>query len=134
MSGVSLPENLRVGQAHGKLSWCVRAIWEEYAGWFHYDATTSLYAVPPASVAADVVELAGADALIERAGDYLREEQPLEALHLVDTVLGVHPDNGRALRVKIAAHQQLLDASGNENFSEVMWLRSELEAAQKLLE
>src|SRR5690606_16307522 len=39
MRDVSLPDELKVGQAHGKLSWCVRAIWEEYAGWFHYDAT-----------------------------------------------------------------------------------------------
>lgn len=134
MAGVSLPEDLDVGQAHGKLSWCVRAIWEEYAGWFHYDATTSLYAVPPSSVAADIVELAGADALAGRAEDYIEREQPLEALHLVDVVLRAEPGNRRALAVKVAAHQQLLEESGNENFSEVMWLRSELETTQKLME
>jgi len=134
MAGVSLPEHLAVGQAHGKLSWCVRAIWEEYAGWFHYDATTALYAVPPSAVAADVVELAGAGALLERAETYLQNAEPLHALHLVDAVLRVEGDNRRALQARVAAHQQLLDAAGGENFSEVMWLRSELEAAQKLLE
>jgi len=134
MAGVTLPEALAVGQAHGKLSWCVRAIWEEYAGWFHYDATTSLYAVPPSAVARDIVALASANALVERAAQYVQQNKPLQALHLVDAVLLAEPDNRPALQVKIDAHQQLLDAAGGENFSEVMWLRSELEVAQKRLE
>ncbi len=135
MREVTLPEDIRVGQAHGKLSWCVRAIWEEYGGWFHYDATTSLYGVPATFVAGDVVELAGgADALAERAGNYLDRGQPLEALYLLDMALQAEPANRRALEGKVAAHQQLLAASGGENFSEVMWLKSEIEAARTLLE
>src|SRR5258706_13711564 len=51
MRDIRLPAALSVGQGHGKVAWCVRAIWEEYAGWFHYDATTSLYGVPRTSVA-----------------------------------------------------------------------------------
>jgi alkyl sulfatase BDS1-like metallo-beta-lactamase superfamily hydrolase len=135
MREVSLPTELQVGQAHGKLAWCVRAIWEEYAGWFHYDATTSLYGVPATSVAADLVELAGgADALAGRAEQYLASDQPLEALHLVQVALQAEPANPRALEVKIAAHQQLLKASGGENFSEVMWLKSEIAGAESLLD
>ena len=135
MHEVSLPQELQVGQAHGKLSWCVRAIWEEYAGWFHFDATTSLYGVPASSVAADIVELAGgADALAARAERYLDEKHPLQALHLINTALQAEPENTRALQAKIAAHQQLLQDSGGENFSEVMWLKSEIETAKKQLE
>ena len=123
-----------MGQAHGKLSWCVRAIWEEYAGWFHYDATTALYGVPASSVAGDIVELAGgADALAARAERYLDQEQPLEALYLINTALQAEPVNQRALQAKITAHQQLLEASGGENFSEVMWLKSEIESAEAQL-
>ena len=134
MREVSLPEALQVSQAHGKLSWCVRAIWEEYAGWFHYDATTSLYGTPAASVASDVVELAGSEALVSRAQDYLQSSQALEALHLLNTVLAAQPDNIDALQVKIEAHEQLLRDAGGENFSEVMWLRSEIEQARQQLE
>ena len=131
MREVSLPEALQVGQAHGKLSWCVRAIWEEYAGWFHYDATTSLYGVPASSVAGDIAELSGgADALAARAELYLDQKQPLEALHLINTALQAEPSNQRALQSRISAHQQLLEASGGENFSEVMWLKSEIESAE----
>jgi len=134
MREVDLPEEIRIGQAHGKLSWCVRAIWEEYAGWFHYDATTSLYGIPAGSVAGDLVELAGgADALAERAECYLQRGDPLQALYLIDLALAAEPANRRALEGKIAAHQQLLEASGGENFSEVMWLRSEIAAAQRSL-
>jgi alkyl sulfatase BDS1-like metallo-beta-lactamase superfamily hydrolase len=131
MNDIVVPEHLRIGQSHGKFSWCVRAIWEEYAGWFHYDATTSLYAVPAASVAADLVELAGgADVLAARAEDYLAKQLPLQALHLLNTALTVEPANTRAMHAKVAAHEQLLAASKGENFSEVMWLKSEIAAAQ----
>ena len=134
MREVSLPQEFQVGQAHGKLAWCVRAIWEEYAGWFHYDATTSLYGVPASSVAADIAELAGgADALAARAERYLDQHQPLEALHLIDTALQAEPANRRALQAKINAHEQLLEAAGGENFSEVMWLKSEIESARAQL-
>lgn len=134
MREVQLPEDLEVGQAHGKLSWCVRAIWEEYAGWFHYDATTSLYPIPASAVAGDVVELAGNDALISRANKYLESEQALEALHLINMVLSAQPRSSDALQAKIAAHEILLKQAGGENFSEVMWLKSEIEEAQQTLE
>jgi alkyl sulfatase BDS1-like metallo-beta-lactamase superfamily hydrolase len=135
MREVSLPEDIQVGQAHGKLSWCVRAIWEEYAGWFHYDSTTSLYGVPASSVAADITELAGgADVLAARAERYLEGGQPLEALQLINTTLQAEPANQRALQAKITAHEQLLQASGGENFSEVMWLKSEIEFAKAQLD
>jgi alkyl sulfatase BDS1-like metallo-beta-lactamase superfamily hydrolase len=135
MNEIELPDHLQVGQGHGKLAWCVRAIWEEYAGWFHYDATTSLYGVPASSVAADIVELAGgAEVLAARAERYLEQQQPLQALHLIDTALLVEPLSTRALQAKIAAHQQLLQISKGENFSEVMWLKAEIDSAQKILD
>ena len=49
MREIKLPENLKIGEFHGKVSWAVRAIWEEYSGWFHYDTTTALYGVPRTS-------------------------------------------------------------------------------------
>ena len=45
----------------------------------------------------------------------------------------ISPTNSRALQVKVAAHQQLMERSQGENFSEVMWLKSEQEAARALL-
>ena len=63
MREVRVPGHLDVGEGYGKTSWNVRAIWENYAGWFHHRSTTELYDVPPAAIAPDLVAAAGADAL-----------------------------------------------------------------------
>jgi alkyl sulfatase BDS1-like metallo-beta-lactamase superfamily hydrolase len=59
MREIRLPPELKIGEFHGKVAWDVRAIWEEYSSWFHYDSTTSLYGVPRSSIDADLAELAG---------------------------------------------------------------------------
>ena len=59
MRDISLPPRLEVGEGYGKVAWDVRAIWENYTGWFHHRSTTELYPLIPADVAADVVGRAG---------------------------------------------------------------------------
>ncbi len=129
MREIRLPPELEIAEAHGKVSWAVRSIWEEYSGWFLYDSTTSLYGVPRSSIDADLVELAGgAAALAARAGQKLAAGQALESLHLLDIALGAEPGQAAALAVKKAALEALLAQSGGRNFSETMWLRSEIAA------
>jgi glyoxylase-like metal-dependent hydrolase (beta-lactamase superfamily II) len=134
MREIALPEELRIGEFHGKTPWVVRAIWEENAGWFHFDSTTSLYGVPRSSVNADLAELAGgASALATRAARKLAEDKPLEAIHLLDVALGAEPGNKEALAVKKSALERLLSASGGSNLSEVMWLKSEIAGTEAAL-
>jgi len=134
MREIKLPEALKIGEFHGKVSWAVRTIWEEYSGWFHYDSTTSLYGVPRSSIDADLAELSGgAAALAARARAYLGRDQPLPALHLLEVALGAEPSNRAALSAKKSALQALLTASGGTNLSEVMWLRSEIAAIEAAL-
>lgn len=59
MRDIVLPAEYEVGQGYGKVAWDVRAVWENYSGWFHQRSTTELYPVGFEAVAADVVELAG---------------------------------------------------------------------------
>ena len=122
------PGNVAIGDFHGKASWAVKSIWQEYSGWFHYeDGTTALYGVPRSSVHADIAELAGgAGVLAARAKAYVDAGKPLEALHLLDIALGAEPGNNDALEAKKAASEALLAASGGGNLSETMWLRSEI--------
>jgi glyoxylase-like metal-dependent hydrolase (beta-lactamase superfamily II) len=128
MREFAFPDDLRIGDFHGKASWAVKSIWREYSGWFHYeDGTNELYGVPRSSVDVDLAELAGgADKLAERAKARLDADHPLEALHLTAIALGAEPANRAALLVKKDASQLLLDRSGQSNLSETMWLRSEI--------
>jgi alkyl sulfatase BDS1-like metallo-beta-lactamase superfamily hydrolase len=134
MREVALPDHLKIGEFHGKVSWAVKTIWEEYAGWFHYeDGTTELYGVPRSAVHADLAELAGIDALTNRALAHVEDGRPLEAIHLLDIALGAEPGHAAALAVKKIALQHLLTASGGTNLSETMWLRSEIAAVDEAL-
>jgi glyoxylase-like metal-dependent hydrolase (beta-lactamase superfamily II) len=132
----AFPEDVRIGDFHGKASWAVKSIWREYSGWFHYeDGTTELYGVPRSSIDADIAELAGGvDKLAERAKAKLDADRPLEALHLVAIALGAEPANKAALMVKKQASQLLLEQSGQSNLSETMWLRSEIAEVEQALE
>jgi alkyl sulfatase BDS1-like metallo-beta-lactamase superfamily hydrolase len=128
MREVKLPDHLKIGEFHGKVSWAVRTIWEEYSGWFHYeDGTTELYGVPRSAVNRDLVELSGGAAVLaRRAKTHVEAGRPLEAIHLLDIALGVEPAHSDALVVKKAALDALLAASGSSNLSETMWLKSEI--------
>jgi alkyl sulfatase BDS1-like metallo-beta-lactamase superfamily hydrolase len=120
MREITLPPELDVGQGYGTVAWNVRAIWETYAGWFHHRSTTELYAVAPGATAGQVVELAGADALVAAAGQRLAADQPVEALQLTDLVLAADPTDPAARAVAADAHRRLLEAS--DNFWERAWL------------
>jgi len=125
MRDIQLPPELEVGEGYGKVSWSVRAIWENYAGWFHHSSTTELYDVPPSAVHADLVELAGgAEALAKRADEKLSQGEPVEAIHLAEVALSAAPRNVEALEVMVAAHERL--EAQSENFWLTQWLRKQL--------
>jgi glyoxylase-like metal-dependent hydrolase (beta-lactamase superfamily II) len=121
MREITLPAEYEVGQGYGKVAWDVRAVWENYSGWFHHRSTTELYPVEFDAVAADVVELAGADALVDRARKQLRAGRPVHAIHLAELVPRDHPGAREVLR---QAHEKLL--AGSTNFWESAWLRNQL--------
>jgi alkyl sulfatase BDS1-like metallo-beta-lactamase superfamily hydrolase len=134
MDSITLPPELAVGQGHGKVSWMVRAIWEEHMGWFRYESTTELYSVPPSAVSGDLVELAGgAEAIMGRARKYLSEGRPLEAMHLAEAVLVLAPKSAAALHVKLEATELLLARSTRENFSETRWLEAEVRTLRETI-
>jgi alkyl sulfatase BDS1-like metallo-beta-lactamase superfamily hydrolase len=122
MREIQLPAELEVGQGYGKVSWCVRAIWETYAGWFHHQSTTELYPVPAWTVYPDLVELAGgADVVAKRAKGKLEAGALVEAIHLAEVALAAAPRHRGALEASLLAHQQLEAVS--ENFWLTSWLR-----------
>ena len=121
MREVRVPAHLDVGEGYGKTAWNVRAIWENYAGWFHHRSTTELYGVHPWATAPDLVAAAGADPLVAAARAHLDGGRPVEALQLTDLVLAVEPGHAAALDVVLDAHEELVD--GTTNFWERAWLK-----------
>ena len=118
MREIAPPAEYEVGQGYGRVDWDVRAIWENYSGWFHHRSTTELYPVGFDAVAADVVELAGAEALVERARAHLAAGRPVHSIHLAELVPQGHPGARDVLR---QAHEKLL--ADSTNFWESAWLR-----------
>ena len=125
MEEITLPADLGVGEGYGKVSWDVRAIWENYSGWFHHRSTTELYPVGPEAVGADICRLAGADALIARAREHLDAGRPLQAIHLAEIVAGVDDGHPGARAVLADAHRRIL--TGSVNFWERAWLSKQIE-------
>lgn len=121
MRTVVLPPELEVGEGYGKVAWNVRAIWENYAGWFHHRSTSELY--PRAEVDAELGHLAGPDALVaaarSKAGD------PVAALPFLELALAADPEHAAARAGYGEVLGRLLE--GTENFWERAWLTREIE-------
>ena len=79
----------------------------------------------PDAVSADLIELAGADAVVGRARAHLDAGRPLQAIHLAEVVTDVDPAHSEARAVLRAAHENLL--SGSVNFWETAWLTRQIE-------
>lgn len=124
MREITLPRELEVGEGYGKVSWDVRAIWENYSGWFHHRSTTELYSINPDDLDTDFVDLAGADRVVARAEEHLAAGRPVHAIRLAEAVVHVAPEHTAARAVLKAAHETLLAAS--TNFWESAWLTKKI--------
>ena len=129
MADIQLPSELEVGEGYGKVSWSVRAIWENYAGWFKHESTTELYSQPRSIIHQDLIELAGGpEVIVERAQLKVDEEKYTEALHLLDIIASHQWPSSGAVAVAITAHEGLL--SDSENFWLSSWLKSQIKILQ----
>ena len=135
MKEVVLPPELEVSQIHGRVSWAVKSIWEYYSTWFHFDSTTELYPVPASVVAPEIAELAGVDALTERAAVHVAAGRNLEALHLLEVALAGSPTHRLALETRRAALENLLEQAEStfQNSYEMDWLKYRIRVTDEAL-
>ncbi len=134
MEEIRLPPELALSEQYGRVAWGVRAIWEGYTGWFRYESTTELYAVPPRAAYAELAALAGGpQPLAERAIVHVLAGEPLLALHLTEVALAADPRHVGALEARLAALQRLAEADGGANFQVSGWLRHEIEETRAAL-
>jgi alkyl sulfatase BDS1-like metallo-beta-lactamase superfamily hydrolase len=127
MREIQLPDDLRVGEDYGRVSWAVRTIWESYLGWFRLHSTAELYPVHARDAFATAVDLVGTDAVVGRARERLDAGEPVTAIHLVEAVLVAEPDHAGARATAIAAHERLLADGEADNFWAGGWLRHQVE-------
>lgn len=134
MREIQLPEELTLPEIHGKVSWGVRSIYEDYTGWFHLQSTTELYDVPRTALDAEIVEMAGGtEAVAARGATHLQAGELVKALHLSDMVLNADPTHEGALAVRLGALSGLLEAGGDVNHYETYWLRDRIEKTSDAL-
>jgi alkyl sulfatase BDS1-like metallo-beta-lactamase superfamily hydrolase len=134
MGEVSLPPELEPNTGRAMTGWQVRAVWEEYIGWFKAETLTELYPVAPGAIWPELAELAGGvDVLVERARAHVEAGEPVEALHFTDIALGADPEHTGAREAKIAAMQYLYDNWNGQAFDEARILELELARERGLL-
>lgn len=134
MREVTLPANLYVGQGYGQVKWGVKTIFESYLGWFHHRATTDLYPVAREDTLADLVAVAGADAVLALARTRLSAQRVPEATALTEAVLAHNGDDPAAILLSLDCHRALLTAPVTaENFWESGWLRHRIGALEQRL-
>lgn len=126
MREVTLPDALYVGQGYGKVSWGVRTVWETYMGWFKSQRTSELYPTQPHEIFADLVALAGIDAVVARGHERLSAGEAEAAQLIAEAALAQNPNDGGAQRLSLLTHRALLDRSAGENFWEAGWLNTEI--------
>lgn len=133
MRDVQLPDALYVGQGYGKVSWGVRTIWETYMGWFKGQATSELYPTQPRDMYADLVDLAGIDAVVARGRARLAAGDCEAANLLAEAALQRDDAHRGALQLALDAHRALLDRAGGVNFWETGWLKTQMEKLEAAL-
>lgn len=133
MRDVQLPEHLYVGQGYGKVSWGVRTIWETYMGWFKGHATSELYATQPRDIYAELVALAGVDAVVKLGQEKLAAGTAEAANLFAEAALAHSADHRGALDLALAAHRALLARTDVPNFWEAGWLRTRIEQLEQAL-
>ena len=134
MGEIRLPAHLAPKPGRCPVSWVVRAVWEEYTGWFRAESTTELYPVPPATIWPDLVRLSGGpDALVAAARQRLEAGKPVEALHFVEIVLACEPTHRQGREAELAALEMLVEANGGLTFDELGWLETAIGQCRQVL-
>ena len=131
MREITLPAHLTMAPGRGPASWYVRAVYEEYAGWFRQESTTELYGVPPSAIWPELAAMAGGpEALAGQAQRRVAAGEPVQALHFVEIALAADPANPAARRAEIAALELLVDRTQGRDFDELGWLETRLAKAR----
>jgi alkyl sulfatase BDS1-like metallo-beta-lactamase superfamily hydrolase len=133
MHELQLPAELKLSSlGRGPTRWYVRAIWEEYSGWFHHDLTSELYATPARAIWPTLANMAGgAPAVADQAAAILEAGEPERALHMIEIAVAAAPDDKAVRTTEARILVQLIDNTHGEGFDEIGWLEAKLAEARR---
>lgn len=127
---ITLPEELRLPELFGKVSWAVRALYYNYAGWYD-EELSSLLDVPLRTLYSDIREICPPGLLLEKGEALLKEGKAGAALSITDMVLADEDGNTRALRLRREALRTLL--AQTDNWGESNLFKTEIRRIERVL-
>jgi len=131
MSTILLPANLTPRDGRCPVHWIVRAVYEEYAGWFHQERTSELYSTPQTAVWPEIVAaMGGAEEVARRAARHLAQGDAEKALHLIEMAVFVDRTSRSIREVEIAVYDALADRTEGRIFDLLGWLEGRIMAAK----
>ena len=134
MQQITLPDHLTPRDGRCPAHWIVRAVYEEYAGWFRHERTSELYPTPQSAIWPDVVAaMGGAEPVALRAKDELDSGKPERALHFIEMAVSVAPSNRLVREVEMTVLEALADRTEGRIFDLLGWLEGRIVAAQRAL-
>jgi len=127
----NLPESLVVQAGRCPPHWIARAVYEEYAGWFHQERTSELYTTPSSDIWPELVEAAGGvHKILDRARDHLSAGQTEKALHFMEMAVFVAPDDKAVREMELAVLEDLAERTEGKIFDLLGWLEGRIMAAK----
>jgi len=130
----SLPEGLVLNDGRCPPHWIARAVYEEYAGWFHQERTSELYPTPSTEIWAELIEDAGGvQKILDRAGHHLSTGQIEKALHFVEMAVFVKPEDKAVREMELAVLEVLADRTEGKICDMLGWLEGRIMAAKTSL-
>ena len=131
-ASTKLPAGVTIREGRCPPHWIARAVYEEYAGWFHQDRTSELYTTPQSAIWPELVEaMGGPEKVAERALDLLSKGEAEKALHFVEMAAICEPANRKVLETQIAVFEALADQTEGKIFDLLGWLEGRIMSAKR---
>jgi len=131
MAEIQLPAELTPVPGRSPISWFVRAVWEEYTGWFRGESTTELYAEQAKSIWPQLAAMAGGiQTVVTAAKQHVAAGRPVQALHFIEIAKSASPNDRSVRETEIAALEALINANGGRFFDELGWLENAIVEAR----
>ena len=90
----------------------IRGVWKRYGGWYEGDPAY-LKPSPKSAIAAEIVALAGLDALVTRATDLAESGEVSLACHMIELAFQHQPDNLRVHEARASIYQKRRDGASS---------------------